>query len=196
MFCLSPEGNPLTMLIETELYERAAAIQLVILDVDGVLTDGKITYTSDGQELKSFNVKDGLGISLGVRAGLQFGIITARQSPIVERRAEELGIQHVRQLTKTKLPALEQLTQELGFAFSQVLYVGDDLPDLPSMSRVGLACCPADAVSEVKAVAHFVSRHRGGEGAVREILELILQSKQRFGAEDPAAIFKIKDHLS
>lgn len=178
------------MLTETERYERAAAIQLVVLDVDGVLTDGKITYTSDGQELKSFNVKDGLGISLGVRAGLQFGIITARQSPIVERRAAELGIQHVRQLTKTKLPALEELVRELGLDFSQVAYVGDDLPDLPPMSRVGLACCPADAIAEVKAIAHFVSQYRGGEGAVREILELILQSKQRFGAPDPAEIFK------
>jgi len=178
------------MLTETELYERAAAIQLVVLDVDGVLMDGKITYTSDGQELKSFNVKDGLGISLGVKAGLQFGIITARQSPIVERRAEELGIQHVRQLTKTKLPALEQMAQELSLEFSQIAYVGDDLPDLPALSRVGLPCCPADAVAEVKAAAHFVSQYRGGEGAVREILELILQSKQRFGAPDPAAIFK------
>ena len=178
------------MLTETELYKRAAAIQLVVLDVDGVLTDGKITYTSDGQELKSFNVKDGLGISLGVKAGLQFAIITARQSPIVERRAEELGIQHVRQLTKTKLPALEQMAQELDLEFSQIAYVGDDLPDLPALSRVGLPCCPADAVAEVKEVAHFVSHYRGGEGAVREILELILQSKQRFGAPDPAAIFK------
>jgi len=177
-------------LSETELQERAAAIQLVVLDVDGVMTDGKITYTSDGQEIKSFNVKDGLGISLGVRAGLHFGIITARQSSIVERRAEELGIQHVKQLTKNKLPAFENLAEDLGLTMAQVAYIGDDLPDLPPMRRAGFACCPADAATEVREAAHFVSRHTGGNGAIREILELILRSKQANGMEDPALIFK------
>lgn len=177
-------------LSDLELQERAAAIELVVMDVDGVLTDGKITYTSDGQELKSFNVKDGLGISMAAKAGLQLGIITARQSAIVERRAEELGIQHVKQLTKTKLPAFENLAGELGLTMAQVAYIGDDLPDLPPMKRAGLAFCPADASREVQETAHFISRHRGGEGAVREIMELILQSKQALGMPDPAAVFK------
>ena len=174
-----------------ELQARAAAIELVVMDVDGVLTDGKISYTSDGQEIKSFNVKDGLGISLGVKAGLQFGIITARQSPMVERRAAELGMQHVLQQTKTKLPAFEALAESLGLCLEQVAYIGDDLPDLPPMNRAGLACCPADAAREVREIAHIVSPYRGGEGAVRDILELILQSKQTQGAPDPAALFKV-----
>ncbi len=178
-------------LSEPELQARAAAIELVVMDVDGVLTDGKISYTSDGQEIKSFNVKDGLGISLGVKAGLQFGIITARQSVMVERRAAELGIQHVLQHTKTKLPAFETLAESLGLTLAQVAYIGDDLPDLPPMIKAGLACCPADAAREVLDRAHFVSPYRGGEGAVRDILDFISQCKQAQGAPDPAALFKV-----
>ncbi|MCE3234309.1 MAG: kdsC [Vampirovibrio sp.] len=166
------------MLAGTKLLERAAAIQLVVMDVDGVLTDGKITYTSDDQEIKSFNVKDGLGISLGVRAGIQFAIITARESLMVQRRAEDLNIQHVIQKTRTKLPAFEKLVQDLGLSFEQTAYIGDDLPDLPPMQMAGLACCPADAAGEVKAIAHLVANHRGGEGAVREILEFMLECRQ------------------
>ncbi len=162
----------------TKLFELAAGIRLVVLDVDGVLTDGKITYTSDDQEVKSFNVKDGLGISLGVRAGIQFGIITARESVMVSRRAQDLDIQHVIQKTRTKLPALEKLVADLSLTFEQVAYIGDDLPDIPPMQRVGLACCPADAAGEVRAIAHLVSSHRGGDGAVREIMEFILEARQ------------------
>ena len=166
------------MLAGTKLLERAAAIQLLVMDVDGVLTDGKITYTSDDQEIKSFNVKDGLGISLGVRAGIQFAIITARESLMVQRRAEDLNIQHVIQKTRTKLPAFEKLVLDLGLTFEQVAYIGDDLPDMPPMQMAGLACCPADAAGEVKAIAHLVANQRGGEGAVREILEFILECRQ------------------
>lgn len=166
------------MLTGTKLFERAAAIQLVVMDVDGVLTEGKISYTSDDQEIKSFNVKDGLGISLGVRAGIQFGIITARESIMVERRASDLGIQHISQKTKTKLPAFEKLVQDLGLSFEQVAYIGDDLPDLPPMQRAGLACCPADAAGDLKAMADLVANHRGGEGAVREIMEFILECRE------------------
>lgn len=158
------------------LIQRASRIRLVVMDVDGVLTDGKISYTSAGDEIKSFNVKDGLGISLGIKNGLRFGIITARESVMVTRRAEELGIQHLIQKTRTKLPALEKLMAELGLTTEQVAYLGDDLPDLPCMETVGFSACPADAAREVLASAHFVSRFRGGEGAVREILEFILDS--------------------
>jgi 3-deoxy-D-manno-octulosonate 8-phosphate phosphatase (KDO 8-P phosphatase) len=166
------------MLAGTRLFKRAAAIQLVIMDVDGVLTDGKITYTSADEEIKNFNVKDGLGISLAIREGIQFGIITARESVMVQRRAEDLAIQHVIQKTRTKLPALETLVQKLGLSFEQVAYIGDDIPDMPPMERVGLACCPADAAGPVKAMTHLVSNHRGGEGAVREVLEFILEARQ------------------
>lgn len=161
----------------SNLFERAAAIRLIVLDVDGVLTDGKIVYTSAGDEIKAFNVKDGLGISLAVREGLELAIITARHSVMVQRRAEELGIQHVIQNTRTKLPALEELVSRLDLAWHEVAYVGDDLPDIPCMQACGLACCPADAAREVLSMAEIVSNRNGGEGALREILEFLLESR-------------------
>lgn len=170
---MNPNSQNLT------LARRASQVRLVVLDVDGVLTDGKISYTSAGDEIKSFNVKDGLGISLGIKKGLQFGIITARESVMVARRAEELGIQHFIQKMKTKLPALEKLVAELSLTLEQVAYVGDDLPDIPCMEKVGFSACPSDAAREVLGLSHFVSRFSGGNGAVREILELILDSQAR-----------------
>lgn len=159
------------------LFERAAAIQLIVMDVDGVLTDSKIVYNSDGAETKAFNVKDGLGISLGVRTGLRFGIITARESEMVQRRAKELAIEFVIQKTRTKLPALEALANELNLELAQLAYVGDDLPDMACLENVGLPCCPSDAAYEVKQVAALVSNHAGGHGAIREIVEFILECK-------------------
>jgi 3-deoxy-D-manno-octulosonate 8-phosphate phosphatase (KDO 8-P phosphatase) len=159
------------------LFEKAAAIRLVVMDVDGVLTDGRITYDSQGAEIKSFNVKDGLGISLALRSDLQLGVITARQSPILERRFSELGITHVIQNTRTKLPAFETLLTDLNLQPWQAAYIGDDLPDVPPMQAAGLACCPADAAKEVQEIAHLVSNHPGGDGAVREILEFMLECK-------------------
>ena len=159
------------------LFKRAAAIRLIVMDVDGVLTDSRIVYDSEGAEVKAFHVKDGLGISLGVRAGLQFAIITARESTMVQRRAQELNIEFVIQNTRTKLPALERLVAELGIDLSEVAYIGDDLPDLPCLQKVGLPACPADAAIEVRQVACLVSNFAGGYGAVREIIEFILESK-------------------
>jgi 3-deoxy-D-manno-octulosonate 8-phosphate phosphatase (KDO 8-P phosphatase) len=159
------------------LFERAAAIRLVVLDVDGVLTDSKIVYDSDNREAKAFNIKDGLGISLGVRSGLQFAIITARESAMVNRRAQELGIAHIIQNTRTKLPALEALAGKLQLEFRQIAYIGDDLPDLPCMEKVGLPICPADAAREVRAVAALCSNAPAGLGAVREAVEFILDSR-------------------
>lgn len=170
--------NPIPLdATDSLIFGRAAAIRLVLMDVDGVLTDGKILYDSAGTELKAFNVKDGLGISLALRAGLELGIITARKSPMVERRAQELGIRHLFQATKIKLPAFEALTSKLGLEAEQVAYIGDDLPDLPSLRLAGLACCPADAVQAVRKVCHLISDYRGGDGAVRDILEFILESQ-------------------
>jgi 3-deoxy-D-manno-octulosonate 8-phosphate phosphatase (KDO 8-P phosphatase) len=159
------------------LFQRAANIKLVVLDVDGVLTPGTIVYDSADCESKFFNVKDGLGISLGVRSGLKFAIITARNSPIVERRAQELGIHYVVQGMRTKLPGFQQLAEKCGFSFSEMAYVGDDLPDLAAMQEAGLACCPADAALSIQAIAHLKAHSNGGEGALREILEFILESK-------------------
>src|SRR5262245_25815924 len=126
------------------LFERAADIRLVVMDVDGVLTDGRIVYDSASQESKHFNVKDGLGITLARQAGIEFGVITARESPMVLRRAADLDIRHVIQKTRTKLPVFEALLAELGLEGSQAAYIGDDLPDIPCMKRSGLAACPAD----------------------------------------------------
>jgi 3-deoxy-D-manno-octulosonate 8-phosphate phosphatase (KDO 8-P phosphatase) len=159
------------------LLHRAAAIKLVVMDVDGVLTRGEITYTATGDEIKAFNVKDGLGISKAAREGLQLGIITARESAMVARRAQELGIQHVVQLMKTKLPALEKLSASLNIPMEQILYIGDDLPDIPALEAAGLSACPADAAPAVRSVCTLISNFGGGNGAIREILEFILEAR-------------------
>ncbi len=155
---------------------------LLLLDVDGVLTDGRITYDEHGRETKSFDVKDGHGIKLLMRAGLQIGIITGRRSPIVTHRAQELGIDIVHQGALDKRVPYEAILEELGLTDAQVAYVGDDLIDLPILCRVGFSAAVADAVDEVKAAVHYVSRRRGGRGAVREICDHILKGSGRWPA--------------
>ena len=123
-------------------------IRLVALDVDGVMTDGRVTYTSDGQEIKSFNIKDGVGIKRLREAGIKTAIITGRSSPMVTRRATELGIDHVIQGREDKLHALKELLREIGGTLADVAYMGDDLPDLAAIAAVGLGACPSDAVAE------------------------------------------------
>ena len=157
--------------------ERAKRIRLVALDVDGVLTNGEIIYTSAGDEIKAFNVKDGLGVTLAIRGGLEVAIITARQSPMTERRAAELGIRHLLQGQKDKRAGLYELTEKLNIPAEAMAYMGDDLPDLPALQTVGLAACPADAVASVKEACHWVSACDGGRGAVRELMELILSAQ-------------------
>lgn len=167
------------MPLSAELVKAAESIQLVALDVDGVMTSGTITYTASGEEIKSFDVKDGHGIAMLVKAGFQVAIITARESAVVARRAKELGIQHVVQMARPKLPALEQLIQQVGVSPAQVAYMGDDFPDIGCMKLVGLAACPADAVAEVKAVSHWVTEQPGGQGAVRALCDVILYSQDK-----------------
>jgi len=150
-------------------------IELLVLDVDGVLTDGNITFTSQGQEIKSFNAKDGAGMKYWKRVGKKLAIITGRESPIVLRRAKELGVDIVKQNAKNKLPALQEVLSDLGLKRSQVAAVGDDLPDLPVLTHCGLPIAVADAPEEVKTVATYVTELRGGCGAVRETIELILK---------------------
>lgn len=157
--------------------QKMSTLRLVALDVDGVMTDGKITYTSSGEELKSFNVKDGLGISLLVRAGIQMAIITARESDIVKRRAAELGIQHVLQGQKNKRVGIEKVSIMSGVPIKSMAYMGDDIPDIDVMKIVGLATCPNDAVDAVKRSCHWISSKKGGEGAIRELAEAILVSR-------------------
>lgn len=162
-----------------EIQKRAQKIKLVAFDVDGVLTNGDITYTDKGEELKTFNAKDGQGIAMLNHDGYSTAIITARTSPIVERRAKDIGIEYVYQGSKNKKLAMADLVNKLGLEPSQIAYVGDDLPDICVLKEVGLACCPNDAVEEVQAVCHFKSSKNGGKGAVREIANLIYYSNKQ-----------------
>jgi len=161
----------------SDLTTRAAAIRLVLLDVDGVLTDGAITYDAAGVEGKSFHVRDGHRIKLAGRHGIRFGIITGRASAIVERRAAELDIAIVHQGALRKLPVFEEILAAEQVAPEEVAYMGDDIVDLPVMSRVGLAATVADAPVGVRDRAHFVATVAGGHGAVAELIELILQAR-------------------
>jgi 3-deoxy-D-manno-octulosonate 8-phosphate phosphatase (KDO 8-P phosphatase) len=155
---------------------EGANIRLVALDVDGVMTDGRVTYTSDGQEIKSFNIKDGAGIKRLHEAGIKTAIITGRSSPMVTRRAKELGIDHVIQGREDKLHALKELLREIGGTLADVAYMGDDLPDLAAIAAVGLGACPSDAVAEVKLQSAWISQHPGGGGCVRELCDHLVGS--------------------
>jgi 3-deoxy-D-manno-octulosonate 8-phosphate phosphatase (KDO 8-P phosphatase) len=157
---------------------RAAAIRLLVLDVDGVLTDGTILL-GGAEELKSFHVRDGLGLRLLMSAGIEVAVISGRDSAAVTRRMTELGIQHVFQGVEDKLAVLERLRAELRIDAHEVAVVGDDLPDLPPMRAAGLAIAVADAQEEVRAAAHRVTRSRGGRGAVREIADGLLAARKR-----------------
>ncbi len=154
-----------------------ADIRLLVMDVDGVMTDGKITYSSDGQELKSFDIKDGLGIKRAQASGIETAIITCRTSPMVERRARELGIAHLVQGREDKLSALSDLVDQMNLSLDQVAYIGDDLPDLTAIESVKLGACPADAAIEVKSKASWVSTREGGDGCVRELCDLLVSHK-------------------
>lgn len=163
-----------------KLSERCQTIELILTDVDGVLTDGGVIFDNRGIESKRFHIRDGLGIKLWQRAGGKFGIITGRSSHVVELRAAELGIDLVRQGADDKLTAARDIFCELNLQPEQVCYIGDDLPDLSLAQQVGLAVAVADACAELRAVAHQVTEAAGGEGAVREVVELILKAQQRW----------------
>jgi 3-deoxy-D-manno-octulosonate 8-phosphate phosphatase (KDO 8-P phosphatase) len=163
-----------------KLDQRMQQIQLILSDVDGVLTDGSITFDNQGIETKTFHVRDGLGIKLWQRSGHKFGIITARSSHIVKVRMTELGVEIVRQGSDNKLPVAIQLISDLGLKPEQVCYVGDDLSDLGLLSHVGLAVTVADGVAELKSMAHFTTAAAGGHGAIRELIETILKTQKRW----------------
>ena len=150
-------------------------IELLILDVDGVLTDGRIILDSDGGESKQFNTQDGAGMKYFQRAGKQIAIITGRESSVVARRAAELGVEIVIQGAKDKLPAYESVLAELKLTDKQTAVMGDDLPDLPMLLRCGFPIAPANAVEEVRQAAALVTENPGGEGAVRQAVEYILK---------------------
>lgn len=164
-----------------KLEARLKNISLVLSDVDGVLTDGGIVFNNQGIEAKKFHIRDGMGIKLWQRAGHKFGLITGRSSHIVQVRAGELGIEIVRQGFEEKLVVVRETISELGVQPQQVCFIGDDLPDLPVLKHVGLAVAVADAAADVRDAAHLITNCRGGEGAVRELLERILRSQGRWG---------------
>lgn len=163
-----------------KLEQRCQEIELLLSDVDGVLTGGQIVFNNQGIESKQFHIRDGLGIKLWQRAGYRFGVITGRSSHIVKIRAAELDVEIVRQTAEDKLPVAQEICSQLGVALKQVCYIGDDLPDLPVISAVGLGVAVADACAEVRDAAQYVTALRGGEGAVRETIEMILKSQRRW----------------
>ena len=155
-------------------------IKLLALDVDGVLTDGSIYISPAGEVFKGFNAKDGMGISCALRSGLQIAVITGRQSPIVERRCEELGITLLQQGVKDKRLALQQMAQKLGLVREEIAYMGDDLNDIPAFKASRLNLVPADAAIEVMAVADIITKASGGRGAVREAITMILAAQDNW----------------
>jgi 3-deoxy-D-manno-octulosonate 8-phosphate phosphatase (KDO 8-P phosphatase) len=163
-----------------EIEKRAARVKLLLMDCDGVLTDGRITLLGDSDEQKSFHTRDGHGLVLLHRAGLRSGIISGNTSSAVERRARDLGIVYVRQGTWNKIVEFEELLAEAGVEEAETAYIGDDVTDIPLMQRVGLAAAVADAVEETRAVAHYVTQLPGGFGAVREVTDLILKAQGRW----------------
>ena len=157
--------------------DRCKNVELILSGVDGVLTDGGIIYDNQGIETKRFHVRDGMGIKLWQRAGFRFGILTARTSNVVQLRANELGVDVIRQGVDAKLLAARQVIEELSLTPEQVCYIGDDLPDLPLILAVGFGVAVADAAAEVRDAAEHVTKLSGGQGAVRETIEFILQQK-------------------
>jgi 3-deoxy-D-manno-octulosonate 8-phosphate phosphatase (KDO 8-P phosphatase) len=172
--------------MNADLQQRAQRIKLAIFDVDGVLTDGRLYFLTDGSEFKTFNTLDGHGIKMLMKSGVRTAIITGRTTPVVERRARDLGIPHLYQGREDKLAVLDELLAELGLHYEQVAYLGDDLPDLPVIRRVGLGMAVASADPFVREHAHGVTRARGGEGAAREFCELIMGAQGSLEAAQSA----------
>jgi 3-deoxy-D-manno-octulosonate 8-phosphate phosphatase (KDO 8-P phosphatase) len=156
---------------------RLKQIRLVLLDVDGVLTSGNIIYSDSGEQIKIFDVKDGLGIRLLKEAGIKVGIITGRRGKALQHRCDNLGIDLIFDGIRNKAEALDDIQAETGIPIEAMAFVGDDLPDLPAMKKVGLAVAVGDAVSLVREQAHMVTRSGGGKGAVREVSEAILKAQ-------------------
>lgn len=152
-------------------------IKLVVLDVDGTLTDGKLYIDNMGNEMKAFDVKDGLAISQSIKYGIKFAIITGKTSKIVERRGKELGIQEIIQGSWDKVNDLKKILEKYNFTFEETAYIGDDLIDLKPMKLCGFSACPKDAVHEIIEISDYVAEKNGGNGAVREILEKILKEQ-------------------
>ncbi len=153
---------------------------MILLDVDGVLTDGRIYLGNNDEEFRAFFVRDGLAIRMGQSAGLSFGIVSGRKSPLVERRARELDIEHVHQGIRDKGTQFDRIVAETGLKTEQICFVGDDLIDVPALRRAGFAVCPADGCEETRQFAHYICNNKGGHGAVREVVHLVLRASGRW----------------
>ena len=156
---------------------KAAPIRLLLLDVDGVLTDGSIILSQDGTESKAFNTQDGFGLRLLLEAGIDTGVITARTSAAVTKRTQDLGMRYVFQGASNKLTAYKEIVRQSGLKPFEIAYMGDDWLDLVLLTRVGFAAAPANGVDEVQRIAHYVCRKSGGQGAVREVCDFLLEAK-------------------
>ena len=161
----------------TDATVRAARIRCVIFDIDGVMTDCKLYLTHDGEEIKAVNVRDGLGLKLLMKHGIEVAVISGRPSAAMQKRLEFLGVPHIWLATEEKMPAYETLKARLGLTDAQMAHMGDDTPDLPLFRAVGLALAPADAHRKAKAEAHWISEARGGDGAIREAADFILAAQ-------------------
>ena len=163
--------------VADDVLQRAATVRAVVFDVDGVLTDGRIYLDERGRESRAFHARDGLGIVMALRAGLEVGVISGRNSPLVRTRMDALGVRHVMQGISDKSAALDQLLARIGIAENEACAVGDDVIDLPILRRVSLAVAVADAHRLVRAQAHHVTCERGGRGAAREVTDLLLRAR-------------------
>lgn len=157
---------------------RLRPIKLLLLDVDGVLTDGGIYYGESGEEMKRFDIQDGYGLVKLQKAGVAVAILTGRYSRLVDRRAKELGISEVYQNVENKAEAYAAIKTRLGLKDREIAYVGDDEPDIPVLTQVGFSAAPANAAASVRKATAYVCRHRGGEGAVREIVDMLLDARR------------------
>jgi 3-deoxy-D-manno-octulosonate 8-phosphate phosphatase (KDO 8-P phosphatase) len=164
----------------SDIDARAQRIKILLMDCDGVLTDGRLWLMVDGDEQKAFHARDGQGISLCHHAGLKTGIISGRTSSAVERRAQDLKMSYVRQEAKDKIKALDEILAAAGVTANECAYIGDDVADIPVMHRVALAVAVADAVPETKQAAHYVTQLKGGHAAVREVCDLILKAQGKW----------------
>ena len=163
-----------------DLQTRAARVRLILFDIDGVLTDGKILLHADGTESKQFDIRDGILIVWAQRLGLTVGLLSARSSATTTERAAQLGITLIHQGVASKLGTYEEILRHQALSDAEVAYMGDDLLDLPVLARVGLSAAPSDAVEDVRGRVHWVSRSPGGNGAVRELLEVVLRAQGRW----------------
>lgn len=163
--------------------KKFATVKAVILDVDGVLTDGKLLVTEAGEQLRSFFVKDGYAMQLAVKMGVQLWVISGGKSEGVRKRLEGLGVTEIFLGVNNKMEVMESLMAKHSLSFSDLLYVGDDMPDYDVMRVVGLAACPNDSVEDIKEISHYMSPKNGGEGVVRDVLEKVLKLQGKWGVQ-------------